>query len=271
MHHAEVLFSGLIELVKDPAWVKSREGVYLYVNSGFADFVDLPAKDIVGKTDMEVFPFIVAGKTMESDVEALATGEEIVSEEEMSDPSGRLVSFRTRRIVVAAAGGEVVYTVGIAQNILKEVAAEKEIELLKKQIDENDAILGAVLDLRNREQKKNESRIVDALSGSVLPYLKKLEQGHLDSVQALLLGAVIENVNSLTVSHSPEMTDILLRLTPTEMQIVELVRKGMTGKEIAEHLHLSLATVSTHRRNIRRRLGLNNKKINLRQFLLSQQ
>ena len=270
MLHAKELFAGLIEIIKDPVWVKSLEGVYLHVNSAFADFVDLPIEGIIGKTDMELLPYMAAVNSMESDAEAMSTGREVVSSQEITDTAGSMISFRTCKIAVTVDDATEAYTVGVAVNTLKEVEAEKEIVALKKQIEDHDTILGAVMDLRTREQKKNESRIVETLTGSVLPYLKKLEQGHLDSVQALLLDAVIENVNSLTVSHSPEMTNILLNLTPTEMQIVELVRKGMTGKEIADHLNLSLATISTHRRNIRRRLGLNNKKINLRQFLLSQ-
>ncbi len=91
----------------------------------------------------------------------------------------------------------------------------------------------------------------------------------MDSVQGLLLDTVIENVLSLMRSHSSGMANILLSLTPTEMQIAELVRKGLTGKEIAGKLGLSPATVNTHRRNMRKRLGLNKKKINLRQFLLA--
>jgi len=47
-------------------------------------------------------------------------------------------------------------------------------------------------------------------------------------------------------------------LTTTELELVQLFTQGKTSKEIAELRCLSYHTVNTHRKNIFRKLGLNN-------------
>ena len=46
------------------------------------------------------------------------------------------------------------------------------------------------------------------------------------------------------------------RLSPRERDVLRLIAEGMHSSQIAERLQLSVAAVATHRRNIRRKLGL---------------
>ena len=48
------------------------------------------------------------------------------------------------------------------------------------------------------------------------------------------------------------------KLTLAEIEIVKLIAQGLTTKEIALRKHLSFHTVITHRKNIFRKLGINN-------------
>jgi DNA-binding CsgD family transcriptional regulator len=45
-------------------------------------------------------------------------------------------------------------------------------------------------------------------------------------------------------------------LTKREKQVIKLVARGFTSKQIAEELFLSLETVKTHRKNINKKLDL---------------
>lgn len=48
------------------------------------------------------------------------------------------------------------------------------------------------------------------------------------------------------------------RITPTEIEIIKLITQGLTTKEIAALKNLSYHTIITHRKNIFRKLNINN-------------
>lgn len=74
--------------------------------------------------------------------------------------------------------------------------------------------------------------------------------------------SVVEDMNSMAgkvralSSPYPAEDDSREPLSQREKEIIALVVKGMTNKEIAEHLFLSVHTVMTHRRNIARKLEI---------------
>jgi len=49
-----------------------------------------------------------------------------------------------------------------------------------------------------------------------------------------------------------------IKLSPREIEIIQNVAAGLSNKEIAERLFLSVHTVTTHRKNIMSKLGVNN-------------
>lgn len=56
-------------------------------------------------------------------------------------------------------------------------------------------------------------------------------------------------------------------LTPRQKEILRLVAQGLTNREIAEHLEISVRTVEVHRFNLMRRLRVRNVAQLLRQAL----
>lgn len=61
---------------------------------------------------------------------------------------------------------------------------------------------------------------------------------------------------------SPELRNLNLsvqmNISRRELEILKLIGSGMSAKEIAEKLHLSVHTIETHRKNIQSKLGLKN-------------
>lgn len=73
-------------------------------------------------------------------------------------------------------------------------------------------------------------------------------------------------VNGLDISEQKQTQD---NLTPQEIQVADLIRKGKRTKEIADMLHTSASTIGTHRNHIREKLNLKKEGINLRSYLQS--
>ncbi|MES2426019.1 MAG: response regulator transcription factor [Bacteroidota bacterium] len=53
----------------------------------------------------------------------------------------------------------------------------------------------------------------------------------------------------------PEKEDVLPQLSVRETELIYLIAEGLTNKDIAEKLFLSVHTIKTHRKNIIRKLG----------------
>jgi DNA-binding CsgD family transcriptional regulator len=58
-------------------------------------------------------------------------------------------------------------------------------------------------------------------------------------------------------------------LTPQELQIATLIKDGKSSKEIAAMLNISLSTINFHRKNLRTKFGLSNRRANLQSYLSS--
>ena len=75
------------------------------------------------------------------------------------------------------------------------------------------------------------------------------------------------HLEELTSSFGRKITEKSVRLTPREIEICNMVKGGLTSKEISNLLNISRQTVEKHRKNIRHKLGISNKDINLTSFL----
>ncbi len=151
-----------------------------------------------------------------------------------------------------------------ARNELEEKVAERTLNL-----EEVNTALKVLLKTKDDNARQIEERILFNIDQLVMPYLKKLHQSELSDQQQTLLDILTDNLNDTISSSSPGISMKLLPLTPTEIQVANFVKQGKPTKEIAGILNLSVKTIETHRKNIRTKIGIRNKKVNLRTFLIA--
>jgi PAS domain S-box-containing protein len=152
---------------------------------------------------------------------------------------------------------------------LEELVEQRTIELEGKthNLEELNAALRVLLSQRELDKTETEERFVSNIKNLILPYLEKMKKTRLDERQMTYL--------TIMETHFGEVLSPLLKnvqqfnLTPTEVQIASLVRDGKTTKEIAEIMSIATGTIEIHRKNIRKKLGLNVRKANLQVHLKS--
>jgi PAS domain S-box-containing protein len=155
------------------------------------------------------------------------------------------------------------------QNALEE--REAELKIKTHSLEETNTALRVLLKRREEDRSEIEEKVLNNIKELVVPYIEKLKTHDLDIKQNAYLNILESNLNDIVSSFSIKLTSKYLHLTPTELQVANLIRYGNSTKEIAELLNLSGKTIESHRKNIRKKLGIKNKKANLRIHLMSLQ
>ncbi len=125
--------------------------------------------------------------------------------------------------------------------------------------------------LKKEDEVKNEleEKIIFNVKQLIMPYFEVIKRLKLDGRTQSYLSVMEANLNDITSPFMRGMHNNYFNLTPSEIKIANMVKQGKATKDISEILNLSISTVETHRRNIRKKMGIKSKKINLRSHLLA--
>jgi PAS domain S-box-containing protein len=148
---------------------------------------------------------------------------------------------------------------------------EKELEIKTGTLEEMNSALKVLLQRREEDRKELEEKVLFNVEELVVHYIEKLRNTVLDNKQTGYVDILESNLQSIISPFSRTLSHAYMNLTPAEIEIADLVRQGKSTKEMAELLNVSTRTVEFHRKNIRRKLGIDQKKANLRTRLLSLQ
>ncbi len=139
-----------------------------------------------------------------------------------------------------------------------------------RKLEETNIALKVLLNRVNEDKSDLEKQILSNVKHLISPYIDKLRKNHLPSaLNETYLNIIETQLNNLLSPFSHKLSANALSLTPREIQVADLIREGKTSKEISEILHISKGVADFHRDHIRAKLGIKNKKGNLRTYLLS--
>ena len=100
----------------------------------------------------------------------------------------------------------------------------------------------------------------------MLPALKKLRRKG-SPLDKKYIDILEKSLKSLTSSFGRNVSEKKFKLSPREVEVANLIKSGISGKEISAMLNISFKTVETHRNKIRKKLDILNKDINLTTYL----
>ncbi len=161
---------------------------------------------------------------------------------------------------------------------LEKAVREKTADLLKKtqdleqqkiELNELNVALSVLLRKMEKEKEAVEMRLVKNVTKCVLPYFENLKNSRLNESQRLDLDIAEKNLRDVVSPFTNTISSPLLNLTQSEIQVSNLIKQGMSTKEIASAMNLSTNTIMTHRAHIREKLDLKTKKETLYTHLSS--
>ncbi len=165
---------------------------------------------------------------------------------------------------------------GIARNITErkrmEAALkrrEQELEEKSRNLQDANAALRALLKRREDDKTELEEKVICNVRELILPYLENLKITPLDSQQLNQLQILERNTNEIISPFLRTLSSKHPDLTPMEIRVINFIKEGRTTKEMAKLLNASARTVEVHRDNIRKKLGLRNRKANLKSYLMA--
>ena len=146
---------------------------------------------------------------------------------------------------------------------------EVELEAQSHHLEEVNTALKVLLKQREDDKKELGENVLSNVKELITPYVERLNKSRLNTNQKTLINIMESNLKNIISPFISKLSSKYFNFTPMEIKVANLVKEGKTNKEIAELLCLSKNTILFHRYNIRSKLRLKNKKINLRSHLLS--
>jgi DNA-binding CsgD family transcriptional regulator len=153
----------------------------------------------------------------------------------------------------------------------EEALIEREVELEKRntRLKEVNAALKILLEKRIQDKAEFEENVLTNVKELVLPYVEKIKKAGLSDKQEVFADILEANLKDIVSPFAHKLSHKYLNFTPTELKVANLVKEGLRTKEIADLLNSSPETISGHRKSMRKKLKLTDKKSNLRTHLLS--
>jgi PAS domain S-box-containing protein len=144
------------------------------------------------------------------------------------------------------------------------IESESKLQKQKLALEQKNIALREIIAQIEVEKRKIKKDIETNINIVVSPILKKLA---IEKASPKYVNLLQYHLTKLSSSFGSKIKEINLKLTPREIEICNMIKGGLTSKDISNLLSISFRTVEKHRRNIRQKIGISNKDINLTSFL----
>lgn len=188
--------------------------------------------------------------------------------QKITKSDGKILWVEWRRRALFDEKGELYEIQSVGRDVtdlktVEETLQESNIELEKKNI----ALTEVMYQIEQQKQEiKND--VISNVHDLFIPLLEQwMPMGKKEGI--LYFKLLRRSLEDLTSSFGQKITQRRLGLTQREIQICNMIKRGLTSKEIANLLNISLNTVGRHRHSIRKKAEIIEKKENLYNYLQS--
>jgi DNA-binding NarL/FixJ family response regulator len=271
------LFNALFDTAKDPTFLMSPAGVVLSANAAagtrLAQAGPDPSRDMSG-LGMEA---VLAGdscRAVRRAMDALAPGKVWTGRVTGADGAGGFPAEATLRCVRLT--GHSLFQL-ILHDLSPQVELRADLRDQKAEVEKMNIALTRVIKAVEEDRREMRQTLTSQVRQQMLPALDRIARAEAADVREGYRAVIEERLADLAGGDyvgqaGPGQGGVaqdtaLYRLSPREMEVCQLIQLGRTGAEIAGLLNLSFETIQTHRKNIRKKLGLRGTRTSLHAYL----
>ena len=271
LRQSEKKYRDIFELSPEAIVLLDSKGIVLDMNAKIHDWLGYSLEKFIGKYFLDV-PFLSEeGKVKaEAKFTQRMTGKKVAPYE---------IGFyrkngekRVGRIVanpIKGEDGEILQILVMISDTTERKQAEEELKSKTQNLEEVVTALKVLLEQRELDKTELEEKVLLNVSKRIIPYLEKLKSKNAKDSKKAYIDIIESNLNDIISPFIHDLSNKFIKLSPTEIQVVDMIKQGKTTKEIAKTMNVATSTVDTHRNHIRKKLGITNKNINLTTYLNS--
>lgn len=150
--------------------------------------------------------------------------------------------------------------------VVERIRAQEQLRVERSALAQSNIAMRQVMARVQEEKMEVAGAVQSNVDKIVMPILHALEEVALPQ-QKGYLSLLQRNLQEIASPFANKISRAFMGLTPAEVRICDVIRRGMATKEIAHLQSISPATVSRHREHIRRKFDLTNQAVNLTTYL----
>ncbi len=284
---SEHCFADIVDFLPDPTFAINLAGEVIAWNHAMEKHSGWRAEEVLGKGNyVYALPFynerrpIVIDLVLAShpETEKLYSrierdGNALLTEVKIPQAGDNRCHLSVKASPLYDQKGEIVGAIETTRDMTPRIRAEEdrilaiaELERERATLKDKNTALKEMLSQIEEEKKRIMKETQSNVDRIATPLLLSLRETCQDSDRNKI-DLLTDCLNQITAPFVRSLETKFGTLSPRELQICNMVKSGLSCKEIAATLNTSVNTVMNQRQRIRRKLGLESNKVNLTTFL----
>ncbi|MBS3821030.1 MAG: PAS domain-containing protein [Planctomycetes bacterium] len=160
------------------------------------------------------------------------------------------------------------YLEGVMIDVTAHWQAHEDLRRQQAAVEAKNIALREVLDKVEEQRKRIAASIHENIHRNIAPLIDRIEAKAPADLQPMVR-QIARELDDIAAPFTNRLARHFQSLTPMELRICNLIRRGLSSKEVAAAEGIASGTVSVHREHIRRKLRLTNTKVNLSTYLMN--
>ncbi|MFC2140426.1 PAS domain S-box protein [Candidatus Auribacterota bacterium] len=263
LRESEEKFRTFMETASDLMFIANKDTLFTYANKTMAETLGYSKGELLGMPITKLF--VEKNQTdVKQKIKDAIEKEKISFEESWLTKNGKVIHGELKIVGIFDSAGKLSGGRGIFRDMTAYKKTQQILLEQKKNLEQKNIALKELLEHIELEKKNKENNTKINIEKILFPLLEKLKTKNVLHSYVDLLDSTMNELNS---AFGLKIADKMLKLSDREIEVCNMIKNGLTGKEIAKLLNISFPTVETHRKNIRHKLDIKNKDINLTTYL----